>query len=84
MLHLAGVSATANDAALMSSAATACTALANKKNYQQVLAALKSRNLTTYEAYLTIILAAQYQCPSRIPEATQVMVDALNQLPSTA
>jgi hypothetical protein len=34
-----------------------------------------------YESYLAIILAAQYQCSSRIPEATAVMTDALNQLP---
>jgi len=84
VLHLAGVSATANDAALMSSAATACTALANKKHYDQIVAALEARSLNVYEAYLAIILAAQYQCPSRIPEATQVMIDALNQLPPTA
>ena len=58
--------------------------LANKKHYDQIVAALKARSLTVYEAYLAIILAAQYQCPSRIPEATQVMIDALNQLPSTA
>jgi len=84
VLHLAGVSATANDAALISSAATACTALANKKHYDQIVAALNAGGLTVYEAYLAIILAAQYQCPSRIPEATQVMIDALNQLAPTA
>jgi hypothetical protein len=83
VMHLAGVSTTA-DAALVASATTACTALANKKHYDQIEAALKARDLTTYEAYLTIILAAQYQCPARIPEATQTMIDALNQLPSTA
>jgi hypothetical protein len=37
-----------------------------------------------YEAYLAIILAAQYQCPSRIPAATGIMVKALNQLPATS
>ncbi len=84
VLHLAGVSPTANDAALVSSAATACTDLAKKKQYDQIVAALQARSLTVYEAYLAIILAAQYQCPTRIPEATQVMIDALNQLPSTA
>jgi len=84
VLHLAGVSTAANDAALISSGATACTDLAHKKNYEKIVAALKARNLTTYEAYLAIILAAQYQCPSRIPEATSVLVDALNQLSPTA
>ncbi len=84
VMHLAGVSAHANDAALVTAAATACTALAHKQRYDQIEAALKARGLTTYEAYLTIILSAQYECPSRIPEATQVMVGALNQLPSTA
>jgi hypothetical protein len=84
VLHLAGVSSTANDAALVSSAATACTDLAKKKQYDQIVAALQAQGLTLYEAYLAIILAAQYQCPIRIPEATQVMIDALNQLPSTA
>ena len=29
--------------------------------------ALEARNLSMYEASLAIILAAQYQCPSRIP-----------------
>ncbi len=84
VLHLAGVSRTANDAALAASAATVCTALAHKKHYEQIVAALRARGLTLYDAYLAIILAAQYQCPSRIPEATQVMIDALNELPSTA
>jgi hypothetical protein len=84
VLHLAGVSATANDGTLTSAATTACTDLASKMGYDQITAALKARGLTTYEAYLAIILAAQYQCPSRIPEATQVMGDAVNQLPPTA
>lgn len=84
VLHLAGVSARANDTALVSAAGTTCTGLAKKEDYEQVVAALKARGLTTYEAYLAVILAAQYQCPSRIPEATQLMVDALNRQPSTA
>jgi hypothetical protein len=36
-----------------------------------------------YQASLAIILAAQYQCSSRIPEATAVMGEALNQLAAT-
>jgi hypothetical protein len=83
-MHLAGVSPNASDTTLVSSAASACTDLAKKKHYDAIVAALKARNLTTYEAYLAIILAAQYQCPSRIREATQVMVDALDLLPPTA
>jgi hypothetical protein len=83
-MHLAGVSPNASDAALVSSAAVGCTDLATKKRYDAIVAALEARHLTTSEAYLAIILAAQYQCPSRIPEATQVMVDALDQLPSTS
>lgn len=84
VMHLAGVSASASDAALVSSASAGCADLAKAKPYDQIVAALKARNLTTYEAYLAIILAAQYQCPARIPEATQVMVDALDQLPAGA
>ena len=84
VMHLAGVSASASDTALVSSATTACTGLAHKQRYQQIIASLEARNLTTYEAYLAIILSAQYQCPGHISEATQVMVDALDQLPSTA
>jgi hypothetical protein len=84
VMHLAGVSPNASDTTLVSSAASACTDLAKKKHYDAIVAALKARNLTTYEAYLAIILAAQYQCPSRIREATQVMVDALDLLPPTA
>jgi hypothetical protein len=81
VLHLAGVSATVNDAALVSAGGTACTDLAKKKGYEQIVAALEARHLSMYESYLAIILAAQYQCSSRIPQATAVMTDALNQLP---
>jgi hypothetical protein len=84
VMHFAGVSASASDATLVSAATTACTELAKKQRYDKIVAALRARSLTTYESYLSIILAAQYQCPTRIPEATQVMVDALNQLPATA
>jgi hypothetical protein len=83
VLHLAGVSPAANDASLVSAGAVACADLAKKKSGEDMVSALKSRHLTTYEAYLAIILAAQYQCPTRIPEATAVMGTALNQLPST-
>lgn len=48
------------------------------------MTALEARKLSLYESYLAIILAAQYQCPSRIPEATALMSDALNQLPPTS
>ena len=82
VLHLAGVSATASDAALVAAGATACTDLAKKKGYEEIVAALEARHLSMYESYLAIILAAQYQCSSRIPEATAVMADALNQLPA--
>ena len=61
-----------------------CSDFAKTKHYDQIVDALKARNLTTYEAYLAIILGAQYQCPARIPEATQVMTDALDQLPPGA
>jgi Glycosyl hydrolases family 43/Protein of unknown function (DUF732) len=83
VLHLAGVSATASNDALVAAGATACTDLAGKKGYEKIVAALEARKLSMYEAYLAIILAAQYQCPSHIPEATALMADALNQLPST-
>ena len=53
-------------------------------NGDEMVSALEARDLSTYEAYLAIILAAQYQCPTRIPEATAVMADALNQLPATS
>jgi hypothetical protein len=81
VMHLAGVSSSASGAAIVSSAAIACTDLANREHYEEIVAGLRARGLTMYEAYLTIILASQYQCPARIPEATQVMVDALDQLP---
>ncbi len=84
VMHLAGVSASASRSALLSSATTACTDLGKRQHLEQIVAALEARKLTTYEAYLALILAAQYHCPARIPEATQVMVDALNQLPSGA
>ena len=64
--------------------ATVCTDLAKKKSYGSMTSALEARHLSEYEAYLAIILAAQYQCPSRIPEATNVMVSALNRLPATS
>jgi hypothetical protein len=83
VLHLAGVSATASDTALVAAGATACTDLANKKGYEDIVATLEARKLSMYESYLAIILAAQYQCSSRIPEATAVMEEALNQLPPT-
>jgi hypothetical protein len=84
VMHLAGVSASASNAALVSSGAAACTDIAAKKDYGKIVAGLRARGLTTYEAYLAIILGAQYQCPARIPVATQVVVDALNQLPPGA
>jgi hypothetical protein len=37
-----------------------------------------------HESYLAIISRAQYQCSSRIPAATAVMEEALNQLPPTS
>jgi hypothetical protein len=58
--------------------------LGKRQNFESILAALKGRGLTTYESYLASILAAQYGCPVRIPEATQVIVDALDQLPPGA
>jgi hypothetical protein len=84
VMHLAGVSTSASHALLVSAATTACTDLGKRQNFEQIVAALKASNLTTYEAYLALILAAQYHCPARIPEATQVMIDALNQLPPAA
>ena len=84
VLHLAGVSNTAQDAALVAAGATVCTDLAKKKSYGSMTSTLEARHLSEYEAYLAIILAAQYQCPSRIPEATNVMVSALNRLPATS
>jgi hypothetical protein len=75
------VSAAASGAALTSAATAACADLGKRQGYEQIVAALKARGLTTYESYLALILAAQYHCPARIPEATQVMVDALEQLP---
>lgn len=84
VMHLAGVSASASSATLTSAATAACTDLGKRQGYEQIVDGLKARGLTTYEAYLALILAAQYHCPSRIPEATQVMVDALDQLPPGA
>jgi hypothetical protein len=83
VLHLAGVSATALDTALVAAGATACADLAHKKSYQEIVAALEAHKLSMYQASLAIILAAQYQCSSRIPEATAVMGEALNQLAAT-
>jgi Glycosyl hydrolases family 43 len=84
VLRLAGVSGAASNALLASSGASACSALAKDAHDQQIVATLRQRHLTTYEAYLVIILAAQYQCPSHSSEAMKVLVDALNRLPSTA
>jgi Glycosyl hydrolases family 43 len=84
VLHLAGVSATASDATLVAAGATACGDLAKKKGYADIVPALEAHKLSVYESYLAIILAAQYQCSSRIPEATTAMQDALNQLPATS
>ena len=84
VLHLAGVSATANDAVLVSAAGTACTDYATGVPTARSSPPSRARGLTTYQAYLALILAAQYQCPSHIPEATDLMVDALNQLPATS
>jgi hypothetical protein len=84
VLRLAGVSAAANNAALVSAGASACADLARKKSDEDMVSTLKARHLSTYEAYLAIILAAQYQCPTRIPEATAVMAGVLNQLPATS
>jgi hypothetical protein len=84
VLHLAGVSNSAQDTALVAAGATACTDLAKKKDYEVMASTLEARHLSEFESYLAIILAAQYQCPTRIPEATAVMVKALNQLPPTS
>jgi hypothetical protein len=84
VMHLAGVSTSATGATLTTAATSACTGLGKRQGYEQIVDALKARGLTTYEAYLVLILAAQYRCPARIPEATQVMVDALDQLPPSA
>lgn len=84
VMRLAGVSASASDATLASAGSAACADLAAKKPYDQMVAGLRARGLTTYEANLALILGAQYQCPARIPQATQVMGDALNQLPPGA
>jgi hypothetical protein len=71
-------------AALASAGVTACAALGQKKSDEQIVAMLKAHTLSTYEAYVAIILSAQYRCAARIPEATRLMVDALNQLLSTS
>ena len=84
VMRLAGVSTSASHATLLSAATTACTDLGKGQNFESIVAALKGHGLTTYESYLALILAAQYRCPARIPEATQVMVDALDQLPPGA
>jgi hypothetical protein len=84
VLHLAGVSQTVSDALLTSSGSAACTALRQGKQYQGIVDALTQHHLTTYQAFLVIILAAQYQCPARATVAYKVLVDALNELPSTA
>ena len=84
VMHLAGVSASASQTTLVAAATTACTDLGKRPHFEQVVANLEAHHLTTYEAYLALILAAQYHCPTRIPEATQVMTDALNQLPPGA
>jgi hypothetical protein len=84
VLHLAGVPATASDAALAAAGTAACTDLAHKLRYEDIVAALEARKLSMYESSLAIILAAQYECSSRIPEATAVMGAALDQLPATS
>jgi hypothetical protein len=84
VMHLAGVSASASKATLVAAATTACTDFRKRQHFEQIVSGLETHGLTTYEAYLALILAAQYHCPARIPEATKVMSDALNQLPSAA
>jgi len=84
VLHLAGVSATASDTGLVAAGAAACAELAHKQSYEEIVATLEARKLSMYESSLAIILAAQYECSSRIPEATAVMGAALDQLPATS
>jgi hypothetical protein len=72
------LSATKN-AALITDASVACNALGKDKNVEAILTTLKGRGLDTFDSHLVILLATEYQCPSRAAQATQVMVAALNQ-----
>ena len=76
------LSATSN-AGLITDASVACDALGNGKKVGSILTTLKGRDLDTFDSHLLILLAAEYQCPSRTTQATQVMVASLNQSAAT-
>lgn len=73
-----------SSANLISDANTACNALGKGQKVGSILTTLKSRGLGTFDSHLLILLAAEYQCPSRVTEATQVMVDSLNHSSGTS
>ena len=58
--------------------------LPSKKSYRGNGRGARGAPLLDLRGLSGIILAAQYQCPTRIPEATAVMDGALNQLPATS
>ena len=79
MRKYGGSLSTASNDRLIGDATATCGALGKNKNLAAILAALKARGLDTFDSHLGILLAAQYQCPSAVTQATQVMVEALNQ-----
>lgn len=77
------LSATSNSG-LIADAGVACDALGNSKKVKAIISTLKGRDLDTFDSHLVILLAAEYTCPARAAQATQVMVAALNQTAATS
>ena len=79
MRKVGGSLSETNNAGLIADSSLVCGALGNGKKVGAIFTTLKGRHLDTFDSDLLILLATQYQCPSRVSQATRVEVDALNQ-----
>jgi hypothetical protein len=84
MRKIGGSLSTTSDTRLLADATLACGALGKSQSAAVILNALKGHDLDSFTSHLVILLAAQYQCPSRVTQATQVMVQSLNQSSAAA
>jgi hypothetical protein len=84
MRKVGGAPAATDKARLISDANLTCDALGKNMNVGAILNTLKGRDLDTFDSHLLILLAAEYQCPSRTNQATAVMVASLNQTSATS
>ena len=85
LMHKVGGSlAATSNTALIADASLTCDALSKGKNVGAILTTLKGRGLDTFDSHLVILLATEYQCPSRTTQATAVMVASLNQTSATS